>query len=112
LCLYHNERITCKAANKPELTVTRHDPWAPIRILEQHSGKPVSPFRAYHAYSLCPWPVITNESYTLLEMYAACDGVRRIRTPDEYLRLPAKWVRVCRELDSVRAAVMEEHGNS
>jgi hypothetical protein len=41
--------------------------------------------------NLCPIALVTPLSQTVLRMYGATDGLKRIQTPDQYLSLTA-WL--------------------
>lgn len=54
---------------------------------------------AFHAYSVCPWGIITELSKHVWNLYCALGGVSRIRTPTEYYDQAAIWVDGCAIID-------------
>lgn len=59
-------------------------------------GAPDYPaYMCFRSYGVCPAGIITGTSYLLLDLYTACDGYSRIRTPSEYYALPSLYVEAC-----------------
>ncbi len=49
--------------------------------------------------SICPLSVVTTESLSMLEMYYATNGLRRISDPIQYLNLPNIVVEISSIID-------------
>jgi hypothetical protein len=62
-------------------------------------------YRAVMLYGICPSGYFTPLSYEALRVYSACDGLKRIATPEQYYALPAVYVDCCAIIDSKLAEI-------
>ena len=69
-------------------------------------GFPV--IEAVNRYGLCPVSVISPLSFELFNLYNACAGVSRMRSPAEYYALPNRYIEACRIIEDELKRVPKE----
>lgn len=79
-----------------------------IDVITSNHGRGIGGFILY---DVCPIPFLTDEAGHFLEVYYACNGVRS-RTPDDFYRLSALYVRAVKIIESELARIAREKKES
>ena len=103
--------MSATGVNLPDLEVTIDD-WEQIvtvcrTTLEQPDHPAISCFKQY---SVCPVGIFTPLSIELHDLYRACAGYSRIRTPGELDELPALYVDACDIINDEVAMLRPKNG--
>ena len=102
-CLMLNSTVTAETNGIPPINVSR-ETISELFAVWAETGRPELPELAtLEQFGICPLPLITPFSAEALKLYMATDGLKRIRTPEEYYQQSALWIETCNLLDTEKA---------
>jgi len=92
------------------MAITRDSWYSMVDVVHQRG--PLAIWRAVLLWRVCITSLITPLSWSLWQVYQACDGLKRVPSPQQFFELPSIYVDACNVIDSELALTRrgQQHG--
>lgn len=76
-----------------EVEYTKSTWWKAVELAQSKEFRSISTvYGTMLQLQLCPLDLVDNEMNQIMRVHTATGGIKNIRTPEEYLSLPAFWI--------------------